>query len=92
MLLMVLFENVHVLNSRSEGRSTFRQSLWRNPFLLFGTLAAQLLHIGAMYTPKLSDVLHIQPVSLTHWLTLLGLALTILVLMEMHKAVRRAWS
>jgi hypothetical protein len=36
-------------------------------------------------------MLHIQPVWLTHWLTLLGLALTILVVMEMHKAVRRMW-
>jgi magnesium-transporting ATPase (P-type) len=91
MLLMVLFENVHVLNSRSERRSIFQHNLLRNPFLLFGTLAAQLVHIGAMYTPGLSDMLHIHPVSLTHWLTLLGLALTILVVMEMHKAVRRVW-
>ncbi|HSF29318.1 MAG TPA: HAD-IC family P-type ATPase [Candidatus Tectomicrobia bacterium] len=90
MLLMVLFENVHVLNSRSERRSIFRQSLWRNPFLLFGTLVAQLLHIGAMYTPHLSAVLKVQPVSLTHWLMLLGLALTMLVVMEMHKAMGRA--
>jgi magnesium-transporting ATPase (P-type) len=91
MLLMVLFENVHVLNSRSERRSIFQHNLLRNPFLLFGTLAAQLVHIGAMYTPGLSDMLHIHPVSLTHWLTLLGLALTILVVMEMHKAMRRVW-
>jgi magnesium-transporting ATPase (P-type) len=91
MLVMVLFENVHVLNSRSERRSIFQHNLLRNPFLLFGTLAAQLVHIGAMYTPGLSDMLHIHPVSLTHWLTLLGLALTILVVMEMHKAVRRVW-
>jgi hypothetical protein len=53
---------------------------------------AQLLHIWAMYTPTLSDVLHIQPVSLTHWLTLLGLSMTIPVVMEVHKGVRRAWS
>lgn len=91
MLLMVLFENVHVLNSRSERHSIFQHNLLRNPFLLFGTLAAQLVHIGAMYTPGLSDMLHIHPVSLTHWLTLLGLALSILVVMEMHKAVRRVW-
>jgi magnesium-transporting ATPase (P-type) len=91
MLLMVLFENIHVLNSRSERRSIFRHGLLRNPVLLFGTLAAQLLHIGAMYTPGLSNMLRLQPVSLTHWLTLLGLALTILVVMEVHKALRRVW-
>lgn len=91
MLLMVLFENVHVFNSRSERRSVFQHHPWRNPFLFFGTLAAQLIHIGAMYTPVLSDMLHLQPVSLEHWLVLLSLALGLLVVMETHKALRRGW-
>ncbi len=85
LLLMVLFENVHVFNSRSETLSTFRHNLLRNKILLFGTLAAQLIHIGAMYTPWIRDVLHIEPVSLDQWLELLGLALTVLAAMELHK-------
>jgi Ca2+-transporting ATPase len=85
----VLFENVHVFNSRSETRSAFRHSPLRNPLLLFGTAAAQLVHIGAMYTPWISDVLRIQPVAPQHWLGLLGMALTVLLVMEIHKAVRR---
>jgi magnesium-transporting ATPase (P-type) len=85
LLLMVLFENIHVFNCRSETRSVFRHNPMRNPILLFGTAAAQLVHIGAMYTPWLSDVLGIQPVSPQHWLELLGLALTILVVMEIQK-------
>jgi magnesium-transporting ATPase (P-type) len=88
LLLMVLFENIHVFNSRSETRSVFRHSPLRNPFLLFGTAAAQLVHIGAMYTPGLRDVLGIQPVSLQHWLELLWLALSVLVAMELHKWLR----
>ncbi len=91
MLLMVLFENVHVFNSRSERRSVFQHHPWRNPFLFFSTLAAQLIHIGAMYTPVLSDMLHIQAVSFEHWLMQLGLALVMLVVMEPQKAMRRGW-
>jgi len=91
LLLMVLFENVHVFNSRSETRSAFRHNPLRNPLLLFGTAAAQLVHIGAMYTPWISDVLHIQPVSPQHWLGLLGIALTVLLAIEIHKAVRKHW-
>ncbi len=89
LLLMVLFENIHVFNCRSETRSVFRHNPLRNPILLFGTATAQLVHIGAMYTPWISDVLRIQPVPPQHWLELLGLALTVLVVMELHKAVRR---
>jgi len=87
LLLMVLFENIHVFNSRSETRSVFRHNPLRNPILLFGTASAQLIHIGAMYTPWISDVLQIQPVSLDHWLQLLGMALTVLVMMELHKLI-----
>lgn len=89
LLLMVLFENIHVFNSRSETRSVFTHNPLRNYFLLFGTLAAQLIHIGAMYTPWISDVLRIQPVSVDYWLDMLLVAITVLIAMEVHKAVRR---
>jgi magnesium-transporting ATPase (P-type) len=88
LLLMVLFENVHVFNSRSETRSTFRHNPLGNKLLLFGTVIAQLVHIGAMYTPGLSSVLAIQPVSFGEWLELLGIALSLLLVMEAHKWFR----
>ena len=89
LLLMVLFENVHVFNSRSETLSAFLHNPLRNPLLLFGTALAQLIHIGAMYTPWLGDVLGAQPVSFKNWLILLGLALSVLVVMELHKLIRK---
>jgi Ca2+-transporting ATPase len=85
LLLMVLFENVQAFNSRSETLSVFRHSPLRNKLLLFGALAAQLVHIGAMYTPGLREVLGVQPISLAHWMELLTIALAILVAMEVHK-------
>lgn len=88
LLLMVLFENVHVFNCRSEIRSVFTHNPLRNPILLFGTAIAQLVHIAAMYTPWLSDVLHIQPVTAEHWLELLAIALSVLFVMELHKFIR----
>jgi Ca2+-transporting ATPase len=90
LLLMVLFENVQAFNSRSETRSVFRHDPRRNKLLLFGTLGAQGVHIGAMYTPGLSRVLGVQPVSPALWAGLLGVSLAILVAMELWKALRRA--
>lgn len=89
LLLMVLFENIHVFNSRSETRSVFKHNPLRNHFLLFGTLAAQLIHIGAMYTPWISDVLRIHPVSLDYWFDMLLISITVLIVMEVHKLLRR---
>lgn len=88
LLLMVLFENVQAFNSRSETLSVFLHNPLRNKLLLFGTLTAQLVHIGAMYTPGFRDVLGLQPVSPGHWGELLALALTLLLAMEGHKLYR----
>ena len=85
LLLMVLFENVHVFNCRSETLSAFRHNPLRNKLLLGGTLVAQGVHIGAMHTPWLGDVLGASPVSLEQWASLLVLALSVLVVMEIHK-------
>ena len=91
LLLMVLFENIHVFNCRSEFRSTFTHNPLRNKILLIGTTCAQLIHIGAMYTPWISDVLGIQPVSFWHWLQLLMVAFSVLVAMELQKIIHRRY-
>ena len=85
LLLMVLFENVHVLNSRSEKLSIFKQYFFGNKFLLFGMLAAQGIHIGAMYTPGIRELLELSPVSLMQWSSLLGIAIFLIVVDELHK-------
>lgn len=85
LLLMVLFENVHVLNSRSEHQSIFKQYFFGNKFLLFGMLVAQGIHIMAMYTPGLRELLELSPVSLQQWSGLLGVALLLIVVDELHK-------
>lgn len=48
LLLMVSFETFHVLNSRFEQVSIFKQYFFGNKFILFGILAAQGIHIIAM--------------------------------------------
>ena len=83
------FGNIHALHSRSESRSLFKISLFRNPFLMLAVPLAQLAHIGAMYTPGLSDVLQIQPISVAEWLQLLALAMSLLAVEELHKVLIR---
>jgi magnesium-transporting ATPase (P-type) len=85
LLLMVLFENVHVLNSRSETVSVFRQGLFSNRFLIVAILGAQAIHIAAMYTPGLRAILQVEPVNLLQWSQLLIIALVLIVVDELHK-------
>ena len=85
LLLMVLFENVQVLNSRSESLSVFRQPLFSNPLLLLGICFAQMLQITAMHMPLAQDILVVQPVSIIEWGWLLAAALALLALNEAYK-------
>lgn len=85
LLLMVLFENVHVFNSRSETLSIFKQNFFGNPLLILGMFTAQGIHIAAMYMPGLSSVLGIQPVTLVLWAQLLSVALILILVDELHK-------
>ncbi len=88
LLLMVLFENGHVFNCRSEDRSIFRIPLSANWLLIATVVIAQGVHIASMYTPGLSDVLGTRPVSLQSWGILLVVALSIIVISEIYKWIR----
>lgn len=85
LMLMVLFENVHALNSRSERRSLFAMPWLSNPLLLLGIVIAQSIHISAGYLPGISQALGVSPISLAQWLILLTTALTLLLIDEWHK-------
>lgn len=85
LLLMVLFENFHIGNCRSETTSALVLSPLRSPVLLIGTITAFLVHLAAMYLPLGQAVLGTAPVSLDRWLLLIALASIILPVMELHK-------
>lgn len=85
LLLMVLFQNVHIGNCRSETRSAFALSPLRSPILLAGAVTAFLVHLAAMHLPWTQRVLRLEPVSGMLWIALPALALSIIVVMELHK-------
>jgi magnesium-transporting ATPase (P-type) len=89
LLLLVLFENIQAGNSRSETASLLAMSPLKNRLLFVGTAVAQLVHIAAIYTPGLQDVLHLEAVSLKQWLVSLALALTLFFVSEAHKVLIR---
>jgi magnesium-transporting ATPase (P-type) len=83
--LFVLFEILHIGNARSERIALFRLSPLRNRLLLLGTLAAFGVHLIALYTPFLQELLGVKPPMLREWATLIALAAPIVVVIEAHK-------
>lgn len=89
LLLMVLFQNVHIGNCRSETISGFRLSPLRSPILLGGVLLACGIHLAAMHIPLTQRLLKIEPVDFRTFVTMFGLAVTVFLAMEIHKAWRK---
>jgi Ca2+-transporting ATPase len=86
---LVLFMAFHVGNSRSEWRSVFQVSPISNRFLLGAQVLALALQVGALYLPATQYVLRVEPVSLDAWLRMTVVAFSIIVVIEVHKVLRR---
>jgi len=85
LLLMVLLENFHVFNCRSEHLSAFKVPLRNNFLLVFGVVIAQGIHILAMHVPLMQKILRVTPVGIKEWGCLFLIASTLLVVMEFFK-------
>ncbi|NGX16305.1 HAD-IC family P-type ATPase [Wenzhouxiangella sp. XN24] len=88
LLLLVLFENVHAFNVRSETRSAFRIPLSANRLLVGAVVVSQGVHIASMFIPGWGGVLDIEPVAFTTWVILLAITLSKFLVVEAYKAFR----
>ncbi|MAY66151.1 MAG: ATPase [Rhodospirillaceae bacterium] len=89
LLLLVLFENAHVLNCRSETRSVFRVPLSANWLLVGAVIISQGAHILAMHLPGFSSVLRVEAVDLETWLLVAVIAASVILMMELFKVIQR---
>jgi Ca2+-transporting ATPase len=86
---LVTFQIFHVFNSRSNRVSIFRMNPLSNRFLLIGTMLSFAVHLGAMYFEPTQTLLRLEPLDLYTWLRIVPLALSVLVVVEIHKIIRR---
>jgi len=89
LLLMVLFENVHVFNTRSEYNYLHKIGYKSSIPLILVVLFTQLLHIACMHIPFMQKVLSTQPVSLDTWFALAVIAVSLMIVMEVDKWFRK---
>ncbi|MHC4839509.1 MAG: cation-translocating P-type ATPase [Planctomycetota bacterium] len=87
LLLLILIENIHIGNCRSELRSGFFNSPLRNPWLLGGAVLAQTIHLIAMHWTPTQKLLGLEPVDAGMWFAMLGVSLSVFVVVELHKLV-----
>jgi len=86
---LVLFQLFNVFNCRSSVRSA-AAGLLENRWLLAGVAVSLLAHLLALYVPVLRTAFHTVALSASDWAVALGIAATLLVGLEIVKALRRA--
>jgi P-type Ca2+ transporter type 2C len=89
LLLMVLFENVHVFNARTEYNFLHKIGYKSSTMLIILVIFTQLLHIACMHIPFMQNILSTQPVSFEIWLELLGIAIGLVLVMEIDKWIKK---
>lgn len=88
---LVVFNVFQAGNARSVSRSLFSLNPLANPFLFWASIGAVTLHVAALYLPPTQYVLGVEPITVDAWLRAVAVASTVLVVVEVHKAIRRRW-
>ncbi len=88
MTTMVFFQFFQAWNSRSESLSIFRLGVLGNPLLAYGLIASVFAHLAAIYAPPFAWLLETVPLSLTEWMEILAVALSVILVVEIDKYVR----
>ena len=88
MALMIIIQNIHAFNCRSEDKSSFTISIASNPICAVGVLGSMILGVAVLEVDFLSMFLKTSHVPLIHLLELVLFGFTILVVMEIYKKVK----
>ena len=88
MAFMIILQNLHAFNCRSESKSIFKTSLKSNPIFLIGVLGSLLLGVAVLEVDILSLFLKTTHVPFIHLLELILFGLIIVVIMEFYKKLK----
>lgn len=88
---MVFFQFFQAWNSRSETNSIFSLNLLSNPFLFVALIAAFFAQLAVLYVPALHIVFRTVPLTAAEWGTILAVSVSVVVVVELDKWLRRRW-
>ncbi len=82
---MAVFQWFNAWNCRSESKSIFQMNPFSNKFLVGTTIAVIFLQLFAVYNPFMQKFLHTTPLSLSEWLIIIPIAVSIILVEEIRK-------
>lgn len=88
MALMIIIQNIHAFNCRSEKKSVFSIPLTSNMIFLVGVLGSMILGVAVLEVDFLSLFLKTSHIPFGDLLLLFGLGFVILIVMECYKKIK----
>jgi len=86
---MVFFQFFQAWNSRSEKQSVFAINPISNPFLFYSMIAAFFAHLAVLYVPAFQWIFRTEPLTAIEWVNILAVAVSVIIVVEIDKWVRR---
>ena len=88
LVLMIIMQNIHAFNCRSEKKSTFSVSLKSNYLFLLGVLGSLILGIAVINVKFLSKLLKTSGMPLLDMIMLIIFGSIIFIVMELYKKIK----
>ena len=88
MALMIIIQNIHAFNCRSEKQSVFKMPIASNPIFLFAVLGSLILGVAVIEIDFLTVFLKTSHIPGMHLLGLFVIGFIILVIMEFYKMLK----
>ena len=89
MALMILIQNIHAFNCRSERKSSLSIPLSNNRIFLYGVLGSMILGVTVLESSFFNKYLKTSPIPLPDLICLLVISLSISIIMETYKKMKR---
>ena len=86
---MVFFQFYQALNCRSETESIFSMRPMSNPFLFYSMIAAFFAQLAVLYVPAFQWIFRTVPLTMTEWLEVGLVTVTVVIAVEIDKWIRR---
>lgn len=83
--MLTVFQWYNLFNIRSSKQSVLEQNILSNPYLILSLFGAIVLHLLAIYTPFMQNILKLTTVSISEWILILTIGLSIILTEEIRK-------
>lgn len=90
--MLTVLQWYNIFNIRSHKNTIFSKEIFNNKYLLLGVAVAAGLHMFAIYTPFMQNILQTTGLNLKEWGIIMLLGSSVIVVEEIRKIIYRSYS